>query len=63
MGLRKILNLEKLKDVKLNETKKSSSLGSRKSYDALKIKTYRYIASLYSREFFSVFLLIFFCIS
>jgi hypothetical protein len=39
MGLRKILNLEKRVDVKLNETKKSSSLGSRESYDASKIKT------------------------
>jgi hypothetical protein len=38
MGLRKILNLEKLMDVKLNETKKSF-LGSRESYDASKIKT------------------------
>jgi hypothetical protein len=36
MGLRKILNLEKLMDVKLNETKKSSCLSSHESYDASK---------------------------
>jgi hypothetical protein len=38
MGLRNIPNLEKPVDVRLNETKKSSCLGSHESYHASKIK-------------------------